>query len=140
MKTTIKFSFGEVKMNARIIDGDAQFPGEDSRFYHHYKYQISLSYDGRVRKFTYMTSYYDWHEGKEELDESDFKHALNCFLSDSYAAQDSFEFFCNEFGYSNDSIKALKIYKACKRDAKKAKFVFADLDLLKIQNELEEME
>ena len=27
----------------------------------------------------------------------------------------SFDDFCNEFGYDNDSIKALKIYKNCKK-------------------------
>lgn len=29
----------------------------------------------------------------------------------------NFNDFCSEFGYDNDSIEALKIYKACKKDA-----------------------
>ena len=30
----------------------------------------------------------------------------------------NFNDFCNEFGYDNDSIKALKVYEACKRETK----------------------
>ena len=29
-----------------------------------------------------------------------------------------FDNFCNEFDYNNDSIKALKVYEACKRETK----------------------
>ena len=29
-----------------------------------------------------------------------------------------FNDFCNEFGYNNDSIKALKVYESCKRETK----------------------
>jgi hypothetical protein len=81
----------------------------------------------------------DWRNGKEELDESDYMNALNCVLSDSYAAQGSFKDFCSEFGYSDDSINALKTYKACKRNAERLNKLFSGLDLLSVQNELEEM-
>lgn len=30
----------------------------------------------------------------------------------------NFDDFCNEFGYDNDSIKALKIYEACQKETK----------------------
>jgi hypothetical protein len=32
----------------------------------------------------------------------------------------SFQEFCSEYGYNSDSIKALKIYNACKKQYQKA--------------------
>lgn len=139
MKATLKFSFGNVVMSSRLVDGDYQFNGDGSRFNHHYRFQVRVQFNKKVRYFSYWTSYNDWRNGKEELDESDYKNALNCVLSDSYAAQCSFKDFCSEFGYSDDSIKALKTYKECKRNAVRLNKLFSGLDLLSVQNELEEM-
>lgn len=139
MKVTLKFSFGNVVMSSRLVDGDYQFSLDESRFNHHYRFEIRMSYNGERCYFRYATSYMDWRNGKEELDESDYMNALNCVLSDSYAAQGSFKYFCSEFGYSDDSIKALKTYKECKRNAERLNKLFSGLDLLSVQNELEEM-
>ena len=139
MKATLKFSFGNVVMSSRLVDGDYQFNGDGSRFNHHYRFQVRVQFNKKVRYFSYWTSYNDWRNGKEELDESDYKNALNCILSDTYAAQDTFKDFCSEFGYSDDSIKALKTYKECKRNAERVNKLFGGFDLLSIQNELEEM-
>lgn len=139
MQATLNFSFGQVKMSSRLVDGDYQFGEDNSKFNHHYRFSIRISYDGKYRYFSYWTSYNDWRNGKETLDESDYMNALNCVLSDSYAAQDTFKDFCSEFGYSDDSIKALKTYKECKRNAERVNKLFGGLDLLSIQNELEEM-
>ena len=139
MKATLKFSFGKVIMQSRIIDGDYQFNDYDSKLNHHYRFEIRVSYNGKRCCFRYATSYMDWRDGKEELDESDYMNALNCIFLDSYAAQGSFKDFCSEFCYSDDSIKALKTYKECKRNAERLNKLFGGLDLLSIQNELEEM-
>lgn len=133
MKVTLNFSFGQVKMSSRLVDGDYQFSEDESRYNHHYRFMVRISYDGKCRYFSYWTSYNDWR------DESDYKNALNCILSDSYAAQNTFEDFCSEFGYSTDSIKALGTYKDCKYYSQKMESLFSGLDLLSIQNELEEM-
>lgn len=139
MKATLNFSFGKVIMSSRLVDGDYQFNDYDSKSNHHYRFEIRVSYNGKRCYFRYATSYNDWRNGKETLDESDYMNALNCVLSDSYAAQDTFKDFCSEFGYSDDSIKALKTYKECKRNAERVNKLFGGLDLLSIQNELEEM-
>lgn len=139
MKATLNFSFGNVVMSSRLVDGDYQFNGDDSRFNHHYRFQVRIQFNENVRYFSYWTSFEDWRNGKEELDESDYMNALNCVFSDSYAAQGSFNDFCSEFGYSDDSIKALKTYKECKRLYERLNKLFSGLDLLSIQNELEEM-
>lgn len=41
------------------------------------------------------------------------KDALNCLGSDALSGDDTFEGFCGNFGYDQDSRKAEKIYKAC---------------------------
>lgn len=126
-------------MSSRLVDGDYQFSVDESRFNHHYRFEIRMSYNGKRCYFRYATSYLDWRNAKEELDESDYMNALNCVLSDSYAAQGSFKDFCSEFGYSDDSIKALNTYKECKRLYERLNKLFSGLNLLSIQNELEEM-
>lgn len=38
---------------------------------------------------------------------------LECLFLDASSGQDSFNDFCDNCGYSNDSLKALDIYRAC---------------------------
>jgi len=40
-------------------------------------------------------------------------YVLNCLFSDANAGAMSFDDFCADFDYSNDSLKALDIYRAC---------------------------
>ena len=40
-------------------------------------------------------------------------HVMHTLFSDSRAADQSFDDFCSDYGYSNDSLKALDIYRAC---------------------------
>ena len=47
---------------------------------------------------------------------------LDCLLTDSIGVDGViFEDFCSEFGYDEDSIKAKKVYEACKKNTKKLK-------------------
>ena len=47
---------------------------------------------------------------------------LDCLLTDSIGVDGViFEDFCSEFGYDEDSIKAKKVYDACKNNSKKLK-------------------
>lgn len=49
---------------------------------------------------------------------------LNCLVSDARASETTFADFCSEFGYDEDSRKAERTYKACRRiGAKLAKFL-----------------
>ena len=51
------------------------------------------------------------HKGREpRLDE-----VLECLASDVNCVDSTFANFCNELGYNQDSRKAERIYKACKR-------------------------
>ena len=44
-------------------------------------------------------------------------NVLSSLIADDVSGM-SFNDFCNEFGYDNDSIKALKIYEACLKETK----------------------
>ena len=44
---------------------------------------------------------------------------LHCLFFDARCADTSFENFCSDLGYNNDSIKALKTYLACQESGKK---------------------
>ena len=63
--------------------------------------------------------------------------AFYCALSDGLSAKDSFENFCSEFGYDEDSRNAERIYKACEKSLKKIERVF-DCDLYDLINEIQE--
>lgn len=50
---------------------------------------------------------------------------LECLQGDVEAGQMSFNEFCDTFGYDNDSLKALDVYRACMETARKLRgFVF----------------
>lgn len=58
-----------------------------------------------------------YHMGSAHKDEPRIADVVHSLISDAQCAADSFEGFCSEFGYDADSIKALGIYKACKKNA-----------------------
>lgn len=51
--TTLNVSFGQVKMSSRLVDGDYQFNGDGSRFNHHYRFQVRVQFNKKVRYFSY---------------------------------------------------------------------------------------
>ncbi len=94
--------------------------------------------------------------GKHFTDDKESRYIFNCTLTrngkkftlnfgQSIAAEDtppsmydilacltkydpeSFKFFCSEYGYNEDSIKALKTYKAVQREFKGVNRLFADV-------------
>jgi hypothetical protein len=54
---------------------------------------------------------------------------LYSLVLDSQASLETFDDFCDNFGYDNDSIKANEIYKACQKNAKKVKTFIKDLHI-----------
>ena len=65
-------------------------------------------------------------------------YALYCALQDAFYATDSFERFCLELGYDQDSRRAEKVYKACEKALTKVERVFDGVDLADLINELRE--
>jgi len=53
---------------------------------------------------------------------------------DPYAEVNTFQDFADAFGYSSDSIKALKIYKAVKKEVKKLKKLLSSEEIEELAN------
>jgi len=53
---------------------------------------------------------------------------LNSLVLDSQAGAESFDDFCSNFSYDEDSIKHNEIYRACQKNAKKVKTFIKDLE------------
>lgn len=80
------------------------------------KWQVKLVYFDKV----YVTDYYMGsglvdETGKPEKPTKEV--ILSAMIMDDVSNLD-FDDFCSEFSYNNDSIKALKVYEACKRETK----------------------
>jgi hypothetical protein len=63
---------------------------------------------------------------------------LHCLLLDSEACDESFESWANCFGYDPDSMKALKIYNACKENGEKLNRIFTPGLLAEMQKVLQD--
>lgn len=64
---------------------------------------------------------------------------LNCLFMDSGSADISFYDFCQDFGYSDDSLKALDIYRACGDNARKLRKALGK-DYTTTENYIESLE
>ena len=89
------------------------------------KHRVKISYFGK----SYVTDYY---MGSALTRKPNKKDVLNSMLLDDVSGID-FNEFCCEFGYDNDSIKALKTYKACQRETKALHNMFDsdEIDMLR---------
>ena len=47
------------------------------------------------------------------MNDDDLKNALECVISDALSGIYSFDEFCSEFGYDEDSRSAERMHKAC---------------------------
>ena len=56
--------------------------------------------------------------------EIELAEAAQCVVSDALLGLESFNDFCFELGYDNDSISALNVWKSCKRTFSKLNRVF----------------
>lgn len=74
------------------------------------KFNVELEYNGRAIEITcYERNYIP-----------DFNILFSNLVSDARCVhENSFPDFCDNYGYDNDSIKALNIYKSCKKEKKK---------------------
>ena len=74
------------------------------------KYACKITYFGKSYVFNYWM-------GSANTKAPTKKDILYSFLMDDVMGL-TFNDFCNEFGYDNDSIKALKTYQACEEQTK----------------------
>lgn len=58
---------------------------------------------------------------------------LSCLVKDATALNQSFYNWCDDYGYSNDSLKALNTYNECCETATKLRQVFKAAEITKIE-------
>jgi hypothetical protein len=63
---------------------------------------------------------------------------LYSLVSDAQAEHMSFSDWCSDFGYDDDSIKALNIYRECGESAKKLRMVFTSVEIKELREALQD--
>lgn len=134
MKTTLIISGKEISISAKLIGKDNKF---NPKYGYNYVYNVTVSDKENKIRFKFNTSISDHNSGKNYMDESDLKNALECLLMDASSGDMSFYEFCREFGYNEDSKNAEKIHKACVKQKERAAKIFDDI--YETANELNEL-
>lgn len=129
MKTTLNLSIGSIILSSVFLN-NKKWDANDNNYNNH---KITVSFNGKKLSFDFWNSL---SEGEIKTEDS-LIGALDCFLSDSNAGEQSFEDFCSEFGYDEDSRKAEKIHNSCIKSFDKFNRVF-DCDLYDLSDELRE--
>ena len=70
--------------------------------------------------------------------EDELLNAFYCFVGDAVSGNDTFENFCSELGYNENSITAERTWKACKKSAEKLNKIYNG-DIYDLVNELQEI-
>lgn len=135
-----RFEFKNLVVTAKLHAEGVKFPNSelsDRILHNHFKVTVKNT-DSKTRiSFDFYGSYADWQNGVIELCQSDLKHALYSFISDSEAGTKEFEEFCSELGYDTDSRKAEKIHKACIKSFEKLeKLGISESEMYDYLNEL----
>lgn len=109
---------------------DANPNWNDGGTYDHWK--VTLKF-GKVRMTTYFSQGIG-HDGKAPEADS----VLDCLVSDGYLGQ-TFDEFCDDFGYSNDSIKARNTWKATQKNLLKLNRFLGDDLFAKLKDDYERL-
>jgi len=104
----------------------------DGKHIHGDKYKITIGRKGRKEKLTFpfWNSLNDKQNERKRIPEYD---ALACISSDSYCPE-TFEEFCNEYGYDSDSRKAFELFELCKQFMSQLNSFFTDEELDALQD------
>ena len=105
----------------------------DGRNHNNHTVTVRNTETGKKTSFDFWASLAD----PELSSEYDIINAFYCFVSDAIAGEMTFEDFCSDFGYDNDSMTAYKTWKACKRSAAKLSRITTE-DIYDLANDLSE--
>lgn len=98
--------------------GSEGYHKEPQNYHNHV---VSISRPGHRVSFEFWGSIVD-----PEIKTTDvLRFAVYCFVSDAASGRMAFEEFCSEFGYSSDSIKAMKVWQSCKKSLAKCDRMFS---------------
>ena len=149
MKTEIKFKDGKTfGLTSRLVAEGVDFLQESGSPYHN-KFKVTVRRTDaalatvipviRAVSFDFYGSQADFEKGVKDLTEPELKLAFRNFLEDALSGSQDFEEFCREMGMSNDSIRALNIWKSCKKSMRKAERLGMASMCFDALNELSEM-
>lgn len=124
-------------MKLHDIEIDSIYRGRetDEDNWKHDKWDVELYYNDTDEEIKVEYRMGTGHHGAEPEKED----VIQSLFIDSEAEDLSFEEWCSELGMNDDSIKALKIYKDCKQNAKKLRQLLGH-DYEAIRDEIRELE
>lgn len=128
----MKAIYKNLEITAEFITGMQQseaFGDKDSKLYCN-KFEVSvLNTDTKEQiQFDFFGSHNDYMKGKTELNEKDLLNAFDCFLMDAESGMLSFEDFCSDLGYDEDSRRAERIHKLCEEAGYKLTDLIGSID------------
>jgi hypothetical protein len=132
MKTTIETkTAGKIVINSEYIGNKlANWGGKQQNYHNHL---VTVTHNKKRYSFDFWGSMMN----PEIANEQENVFAFYCSLSDAISAKESFEEFCSNFGYNEDSRTAERIYKACEKTLSKVERVFS-CDIYDLINEISE--
>jgi len=145
METTKNFGFMKTfKISSKCLGSVIGFPNDKNDKGTHNKFEITVinSRTGTpepdiIITFDFYGSIADHDKGKTDLNKEDLIDAFRCFIDDSLSGLGSFDDFCDNFGYDNDSMNAFRIYQSCQESTKKArKLGLSESSMCNILNKL----
>jgi hypothetical protein len=90
----------------------------------HFKVRLTRRVDGSRRQLTTVFS-----QGSAHTSEPSPADVLSCLIGDAFYGRQSFDDFCSDLGYDNDSRRAERTWRACKATAPKVdRFLGDDLE------------
>lgn len=102
----------ELKLKSKMVASGVSFPDDKSSTLHN-QFRVTIQRGQTAISFYYYDNMVNFEAGKETLTPEDNLFALRSFLGDCQAGEQEFKDFCGDFGYSTDSIKALRIWNLC---------------------------
>lgn len=110
-------TYRNFKIVAKLQGSEINGAWSDNKVRNKYFVYVTNTDNGEKTRFTFWDSLDSTQRGVV-LDGDELLNAFYCFVSDALSAAGSFSDFCSEFGYDEDSRRAERIYKACKRSYK----------------------
>ncbi len=122
-----------VKFRATLTDGKTPLWYDGKPHGHHFRVTLSKAKPFQWKSaritFDFWSSIADREKGIKTVSAYS---VLACLASDSYCA-DTFKDFCADYGYEEDSRKAEKTFKACRKMAHKLREFFTSKELEQLQ-------
>lgn len=116
-----------IKFRATISDTKSPAWSVNGRHGHHYR--VTLSKPAKRLTFDFWSSISDQIKGIKTVCPYD---VLACVNGDAYCPE-TFKDFCAEYGYDEDSIKALQAFRRCSAFAKRLRAFFTEAELTQLQ-------